>query len=121
MLTVQLTAPVATLTDGLLSWQSVDDATAYAIFRNGEFEALVVGATEYAITPADGDELSISAANAMGGFGERFVIGKAATAIEQPQSPYPTPQTSFYNINGQRVGHAYHGIVVNGHRKVVVR
>lgn len=121
MLTVQLTAPAATLTDGLLSWQPVDDATAYAIFRNGEFEALVVGATEYAITPADGDELSISAANTMGGFGERFVIGTAATAIEQPQSPYPTPHTSFYNINGQRVGPDYHGIVVNGHRKVVVR
>ncbi|MBQ1773894.1 MAG: pectin esterase [Prevotella sp.] len=119
LLTVLLDAPVATLADGKLSWEPVEGATAYAIFRNDVFEALVVDATEYAVATDEGDILSIKAANAMGGFGLLSVVGESATAIYHHPSPNTHQPSVVYNLNGQRVNSSYRGVVVMSGRKVV--
>ncbi len=73
-LTIQKEAPEATYANGELSWNAVDGAIAYAIFNNGVFAGLVEDATTFAIDAAAGDELTIRAANSMGGLGEAGAV-----------------------------------------------
>ena len=120
-LTVQLEAPVAILSNGTLTWEPVEGASAYAIFRNGTFEALVVDATEYTITAEADDVLSISTANPMGGFGEQATIGGGTTDIEQLQSALSGNSAPCYNLNGQRVTGSYRGLVIQSNRKCMRR
>ena len=121
MLTVQLDAPVATLSDRTLTWETVEGASAYAIFRNGEFEALVVDATEYKPETSEGDQLSISTANAMGGFGEQRIVGGSATPVDKIEFGKGELQTTVFSVNGQRVARSYKGIVVSNRRKCIVK
>ncbi len=74
--TKQVEGPAATYQDGMLSWTPVSDATAYAIFKNDVFEAIVSAeTTSYAIdADLETDVLSIRSANEMGGFGEPTVV-----------------------------------------------
>ena len=120
-LTVLLDAPVATLADGTLTWEPIEGASAYAIFRNGAFEALVVDATEYTLDMNEGDQLSISTANAMGGFGEQRIVGGSATAVDKVEVGNGVWQTPVFGINGQRVARSYKGIVVGNRRKCIVK
>ena len=120
-LTVLLDAPVATLADGTLTWEPIEGASAYAIFRNGAFEALVVDATEYTLDVNEDDQLSISTANAMGGFGEQRIVGGSATAVDKVEVGNGVWQTPVFGINGQRVARSYKGIVVGNRRKCIVK
>ena len=73
-LTIQKAAPEASYADGILSWTAVEGAIAYAIFKNGEFVAIVENESSYEIEATEGDELSIRSANSMGGFGEAAIV-----------------------------------------------
>jgi len=68
----QVEMPEVALVGNVLSWTKADNATAYAIFKDGVFQAIVgEDATSYA---ADGEgEWSVRAANGRGGFGEAAV------------------------------------------------
>lgn len=70
--TVQVSAPTVSLTDGNLSWTTVDDARCYVVFKNGEYLANVTG-TSYAID--DEGIYTVRAANEMGG------LGAASTSV----------------------------------------
>ena len=52
----------------------MEGAIAYAIFKNGEFVAIVENESSYEIEAAEGDEFSIRSANSMGGFGEAAIV-----------------------------------------------
>ncbi len=82
--TVQMDAPQATYSDGVLSWEPVEGAIAYAVFINDELVDIVTEGTSLDMTeakarnyvkgrgiaPKDGDVITVRSANAMGGFGE---------------------------------------------------
>ncbi len=82
-LTAQKEAPKATYANGELTWEAVEGAIAYAIFKNGTFVAIVEDATSLAVTAEEGDVLTIRSANAMGGFGVEATaeIGASEAAI----------------------------------------
>jgi len=70
-LTKQVAGPKATYANGVLTWTPVAEATAYAIFKNDVFEAIVdANTSSYEIALEATDVLSIRSANEMGGFGE---------------------------------------------------
>ena len=80
-MTVQAAAPTAAYADGKLTWSNVNEAIAYAVFKNGVFQSLNEGSS-LAIEAAEGDILTIRSANAMGGFGEAFEV--TVKAAEEP-------------------------------------
>ena len=73
-MTIQKDAPKASYENGTLTWQAVEGAIAYAIFKNGEFQALVTDGTSCNIEAAESDVVTIRSANAMGGFGEAATV-----------------------------------------------
>ena len=66
--TVQVAAPVVTLSGNELSWPAVADARCYVIFKNGEYYANQTG-TSYSLTEDEEGLYTVRAANEMGGLG----------------------------------------------------
>lgn len=64
--TIEVAAPTVSLSDGNLSWTTVDDARCYVVFKNGEYLTHVTG-TSYAID--EEGVYAVRAANEMGGLG----------------------------------------------------
>ncbi len=67
VLATQLEMGTVAYADNKLSWTAVDNATGYAIFKDGEFVDITTS-TSYAIT--ESGTYSVRAANSMGGFGD---------------------------------------------------
>lgn len=92
-----------------LTWNAVEGALAYAVFRNGEFVGMTTSAS-YDITEGNASEYSVRAANEYGGFGPGSTtttgISDSVVADED------VIRTSYYNVQGARVGSSYKGIVI---------
>ena len=108
--------------NGTVTWTRHRNGVIYfAIFKNGELAGIVNGDTfNITIDPAK-DALTIRSANAMGGFGpEAPVLGTAASINTLPQQPEQEP-LSIYNLQGQRVNRATHGLYIINGKKVVIK
>lgn len=92
-----------------LTWNAVDGALAYAVFRNGEFVGMTTSAS-YDITEGNASEYSVRAANECGGFGP----GSTTTTgiSDSVVAGGDVVRTSYYNVQGARVGSSYKGIVI---------
>lgn len=114
--TVQCAAPTVTLKDATLSWNAVDGASAYLVYRNGELLA-ITDATSYAVTETAAT-WTVRAANAMGGLG---LAGKAVvpTAIRSLCSQTEENDAPYYNLAGQRVSKNAKGLLIHNGKKVI--
>lgn len=92
-----------------LTWNAVDGALAYAVFRNGEFVGMT-SVPSYDITEGDASEYTVRAANECGGFGQGSTTtsGIAGTVVDSAD----VMNTYYYNVQGVRVNDSYKGIVI---------
>ena len=119
--TTQVLAPSdAKLENGKVTWSpAYNNASAYALFKNGEF----VGLTEefsYDVQVGANDVLTIRAANARGGFGEPAVVTVVTGIDELPVVSAPA-DGSIYNMQGLRVQKAQKGLYIIDGRKVAIK
>lgn len=96
-------------TNGSISWNAVEGATAYAIFNDGKF-VTITDATTYNVTEGDAAKYAVRAANSRGGFGPAagYTSGISNTVVEGGE----VVNTSYYNLQGARVNGSYSGIVI---------
>ena len=105
-LSEQLVTAKATVSNGTLSWDPVTGATAYAVFKNNVFQALV---TQPSYAGADDTSTwSVRAANSMGGFGEpiKASIVNAVAEISTDR----IVSTSYYSMNGTKLSRLQQGV-----------
>ena len=119
--TTQVLAPSdAKLENGKVTWSpNYNNASAYALFKNGEF----VGLTEefsYDVQVGANDVLTIRAANARGGFGLPAVVTVVTGINELPTDVAPA-DGSIYNMQGLRVQNAQKGLYIIDGRKVAIK
>lgn len=121
-LTVQMDAPDAEMSDGTITWSPVDDAIAYALFKNDEllgittetsFDTNTDSEAHSAPRKAEGDDVyTIRAANLRGGFGEAKTI-EVATGIEGVSTEKgKVVSTTYYNVAGARVSDSAKGVLL---------
>lgn len=92
-----------------LTWDAVDGALAYAVFRNDTFVGMTT-TESYDITEGTASEYIVRAANECGGFGHGSSM---TTAISDTVADNADViQTSYYNVQGVRVNNSYKGIVI---------
>lgn len=123
-LTASLSAPAsATYSDGTLTWDAVEDAISYVIFKDGEYLTNVTE-TSYTLTDEDNDAvvMTIAAANNMGGIGEvsTVKIKDDTTGINEINTS-ADGEDVYYNLSGTRVTNPEKGIYIKNSRKVVVK
>lgn len=93
-----------------LTWDAVDGAVAYAVFRNGQFVSMT-GTASYDITEGEASEYTVRAANAHGGFGAE--ASTTTSGVENAVADQnDIVSTAYYNIQGARVTASYKGVVV---------
>ena len=121
-LTVQMDAPDAEMTEGVITWTPNDDAIAYALFKNDEllgittetsFDTNTDSEAHSAPRKAEGDDVyTIRAANLRGGFGEAKTI-EVATGIESVSTEKgKVVSTTYYNVAGARVRDSAKGVLL---------
>lgn len=128
----QIKAPVAELKNGVITWEKVNGATAYAIFKDGEFLGITTENTwtvEEEAAPAPrrtGEEAeatttgyTIRAANSRGGFGEPAEVSPA-TGINATLND-STKDSVIYDLNGRRVMTPTKGVYIINGKKVVIK
>ena len=104
-LTLQKDAPEAAYNNGELTWQPVEGAIAYAIFKNDIFQDVVIEGNSFAIEAENGDVLTIRSANSMGGFGEAATVEVQETALlldENVVNEIPAVGTEVSTVNTVR-------------------
>ena len=117
-LAAQVAAPAdAKYTGGSVVWTAVDKAVAYALFKNGQYVGMTQGTSFNITIDAESEELTIRAANQMGGFGEAAHVDGTTTGIST--SLNEAPDSVIYNMQGVRVDKAVHGVyIINGKKTV---
>ena len=128
--TKQVAAPKAELQDGVITWEKVDGATAYAIFKDGKFLGITTGSEwtieEVAGAPAlrraeepEKTGYTIRAANSRGGFGPAADVSPATgiAAIEAELGG----DVKIYDLNGRRVMTPTKGVYIINGKKVVIK
>ena len=116
----QVAAPAdAKYANGTVAWTAVSGATAYAIFKNGEFAGITTGTSFDISIAADSDGLTIRAANSRGGFGEPVSVSGTATAISTVETAKPAKAEHAYNLQGIRVGSNAKGLLIIDGKKVI--
>lgn len=126
----QVTAPKAELKDGVISWTPANDgATAYAIFKDGEFLGIttdsswtveeVAGAPHRAGEEPQTTGYTIRAANSRGGFGEPAEVS-LATAITNINAEL-NGDVKIYDLQGRQVKTATKGVYIINGKKVVIK
>ena len=112
--TIQAAAPKASYADGQLSWEAVDGAIAYAVFKNDVFVGLADAATtSFEVEMGADDVLSVRAANAMGGLGEAAEVeGVTLVLDENAENVLPAQGTLVSEVKTKRtlVGGAWNTI-----------
>ena len=116
LLCAQIDAPAATLTDGIITWEPVEGASAYALFKNGILGGIVAEGNTFV---ADDPEATwaIRSANSQGGLGEAAAVGTSGlSTIEADDEETEV----IYDLMGRRVVNPVAGqiYIVNG-KKVV--
>ena len=102
-----------------LSWEADDQVRCYVIFKDGQYLANTIE-TSYTVTE-DG-VYTIRTANDMGGLStDATSVTVSATGISALRSDSLTFTDARYNMNGQRVGSNYRGIVITNGKKTVNR
>lgn len=126
--TKQVAAPAAEMNDASISWNAVDGAIAYAIFKNDvllgittgttfETEAIVEVNNSRAADATATDVYTIRSANSRGGFGEPAAV-TVTTGINKIATD-GSANGVIYNMQGVRVNKAQKGLyIING--KVVL-
>ena len=92
-----------------LTWDAVDGALAYAVFRNSTFVGMTT-TESYDITEGTASEYIVRAANECGGFGQGASMTTAISDTFADNADIM--QTSYYNVQGVRVNNSYKGIVI---------
>lgn len=92
-----------------LTWDAVDGALTYAVFRNGTFVGMTT-TESYDITEGTASEYIVRAANECGGFGQGASMTTAISDTFADNADIM--QTSYYNVQGVRVNNSYKGIVI---------
>ena len=120
--TTQLEAPIASFKDGVVTITPADNgAIAYLIEKNGEYAGITTGFTFNIEADPEKDNLTIRAANTMGGFGEAKHI-EGTTGIEKvTNSQMQNGEQVIYNLAGQRVNKATKGLYIINGKKVLVK
>lgn len=118
-LTAQVTAPEDARYDGKsIMWSAVKGAIAYAVYKNGEFEAITNDTSYNLEVNPDAYRLSIRSANVMGGFGPE---GHVAGTIGIQAVNNDRGDDAIYNLQGVRVKKPGKGIYIINGKKTVVR
>ena len=125
----QVEAPAAELKDGTITWEAAEGATAYAIFKNGEFLTITTETSFVVEAIADNaprkaeeaDAYTIRAANARGGFGEAKEVTDLTTGIDVVKSNGQLDGQNVYTLQGVRVNKATKGVYIVNGRKVVIK
>ena len=118
-LTAQVTAPEDARYDGKsIMWSAVKGAIAYAVYKNGEFEAITNDTSYNLEVNPDAYRLSIRSANAMGGFGPE---GHVAGTIGIQAVNNDRGDDAIYNLQGVRVKKPGKGVYIINGKKTVVR
>ncbi|MCD8296930.1 MAG: pectinesterase family protein, partial [Prevotella sp.] len=94
-----------------LSWNAVDDALAYAIFKDGEFVEIINKSDNPSYeAPNDGKTYTVRVANQYGGFGDSSE--GVTTLISNITDNGSIVKTVYYNLSGARVSSATKGVVI---------
>ncbi len=118
-------APAITAGDGSVTWGAVDYAICYVVTVNGK----VVGfptATSFSGLAVD-DEVtvqSVSENGALSAVSNSVTITQSTGIVDMETmggDELRPADGKYYNLNGQRVGRNYKGIIIVNGRKVVVR
>lgn len=112
----QTAAPEVSLASEELTWEAVDYAICYVIFKNGKAHAFT---TTPAYTITETGEYAVKAANEFGGLSEtsNIVVYGDATKVEGIRTA--SSSNAIYNIMGQRVNGNQKGIVIiNGQKRI---
>lgn len=94
-----------------LTWDAVDDATAYAVFHNGEFVSMTA-TPSYTINEGSADEYTVRAANECGGFGKAASTTYTSGIDNVGAESGNVVSTAYYSVQGSRVSESYIGIVI---------
>lgn len=94
-----------------LTWDAVDDATAYAVFHNGEFVSMTA-TPSYTINEGSADEYTVRAANECGGFGKAASTTYTSGIDNVGAESGNVVSTAYYSVQGSRVSESYTGIVI---------
>ncbi len=134
VIALQIEAPVAELKGGVITWEKVDGATAYALFNNGSLMAIVSGeTTSYTVENGDSGQgapslrraednttpYTLRAANGRGGFGEPKIISMA-TGIKGINAEL-NGDVKIYDMQGRQVKTATKGVYIINGKKVVIK
>ena len=116
--TTQVAAPAdAKYDNGTVTWTAANDgAIAYALFKNGEFVAVIDGTSYNLTVDPEQDKLTIRAANAMGGLGKEAHVS-GTTAIQSPWTD--TAEDVIYSLQGIRLTNVGKGIFIQNSRKII--
>lgn len=107
--TVQADVKAVSAADGTITWDAVDGAGSYAVFKNGQLVAFTA-TTSYAFTEGVADDYTVRAANQMGGLGAAC---GSSTGIQGAGVDGATVVSSrFYNMQGIQVEPSYKGAVI---------
>ena len=130
VIATQVTAPKAELKDGVITWTPANDgATAYAIFKDGNFLGITIenswtveeaaGAPRRTGEESQTTGYTIRAANSRGGFGLEAEVSPATgiSAIETELGG----DMKIYDLNGRRVMTPTKGVYIINGKKVVIK
>ena len=120
-LATQVQAPNdAKLENGTVTWSpTYNNASAYALFKNGVFVGLTQGFS-FDIQVGDDDVLTLRAANPCGGLGEPVTV-TVVTGIDELATDSQPADNAVYNMQGVRVQKAQKGLYIINGRKVVIK
>lgn len=115
--TKQCPATVAAISDDTFSWNAVEDALCYVIFKDGAYYANVT-ATSFNLT--EEGSYTVCAANEMGGLGavSNVVEYNNATGITTIAGK-DIERNAAFNITGQRVDGKAKGIIIINGKKLI--
>ena len=120
-LATQVQAPNdAKLENGTVTWSpTYNNASAYALFKNGVFVGLTQGFS-FDIQVGDDDVLTLRAANPCGGLGEPVTV-TVVTGIDELATDTAPADNAVYNMQGVRVNKAQKGLYIIIGKKVLVK
>ena len=120
-LATQVQAPNdAKLENGTVTWSpTYNNASAYALFKNGVFVGLTQGFS-FDIQVGDDDVLTLRAANPCGGLGEPVTV-TVVTGIDELATDTAPADNAVYNMQGVRVNKAQKGLYIINGKKVLVK
>ena len=111
--TLQCEAPESiAIAEGVLTWSTVDNASGYAVFRNGEYLAHTT-TNRYELNANDGASYTVRAANAHGGLGAASEPATGGTSgIDAVTGETGAVSTVYYNLQGVQVNANTKGAVI---------